>query len=86
MPRSNAQVVKKQAQVSSYERLCRRINAYIAEPHAQLEQRCRVERLETDHDDDWERVVDEMREVDGLSVEQSGTGYEFSWKEMPPAE
>ncbi len=86
MPRSNAQVVKKQVQVSSYERLCRRINAYIAEPHAQLEQRCRVERLETDHDDDWERVVDEMREVDGLSVEQSGTGYEFSWREMPTAE
>lgn len=86
MPRSNAQVVKKQVQVSSYERLCRRINAHIAEPHAQLERRCWVERLDTDHDDDWERVVDEMREVDGLSVDQSGTGYEFSWQEMPAAE
>lgn len=86
MPRSSAQVVKKQVQVSSYERLCRRINAHIAEPPAQLEQRCRVERLETDHDDDWERVVDEMREVDGLSVEQSGTGYEFSWRGMPAAD
>ena len=32
------------------------------------------------------RTVDEMREVDGLSVEQSGTGYEFSWREMPTAE
>ncbi|WP_137279254.1 DUF1654 domain-containing protein [Pseudomonas rhizoryzae] len=83
MPRSNAQVVKKQVQVSSYERLCHRINAHIAEPHAQIEHRCRVERMDTDHDDDWERVVDEMREVDGLSVERKDDGYEFTWKRMP---
>ncbi len=80
MSRRGTPAIAAQSMTTSYERLSRRINAHIAEPHAQLEQRCTVRRLDTDCDDDWERVLDEMREVDIVEVTCRGDDVEFAWK------
>lgn len=69
-----------QSMTTSYERLVRRINAHIAEPRAQLARRCVVRRLNTDCEDDWEKVLDEMREADGVMVTCRGDEVEFAWK------
>lgn len=65
---------------TSYERLVRRINAHIAEPRAQLARRCVVQRLDTDCEDDWEKVLDEMREADGVTFICRGDAVEFAWE------
>jgi len=57
-----------QSLTTSYERLVLRINACIARSTAQLARRCRIERLQADCDDDWERVLDELRQVDGVTA------------------
>lgn len=73
-----------QSMTTSYERLVRRINAHIAEPHAQLAKRCVVRRLETDCEDDWEKVLDELREVDGVTVSRRGGELEVTWESLHP--
>lgn len=80
MPRKSTPAIAAQNMTTSYERLARRINAHIAEPNAQLDQRCLVRRLDTDCDDDWDRVLDEMREVDGVTATCRGGDVEFAWE------
>lgn len=65
----NAPAITSQRQISSYELLQK-----ITSPAAQLAQQVSIDRLDTDLDDRWERVIDEISQADGITVkQQNGT-------------
>lgn len=85
MPRSNAQVVKKQVQVSTFDRLMLRVKAHVNSPRAQHNHTCRVYRLDSDNDEDWERMLDDLASAEGVTVKSDDQGVEIDWRK-PPAD
>lgn len=79
-----SQPIKRQAQVSTFDRLMLRVKGHVDSPRAQHDQRCRVDRLDTDNDEDWERMVEDLAYAEGVSVKVDGEGVEIDWRKPPP--
>lgn len=74
MNRTQAQAVTHQRQASSYGRLVRRINHVITTPRAQIERQANICRQPDDRAEDWERLVDEIQQADGVSMTKRSDG------------
>jgi hypothetical protein len=85
MSRKTSQPVKKQAQVSTFDRLMIRVKGHVESPKAQHNHMCRVERLDSDNDDDWERMIEDLSYTDGVEVKANDQSVELNWS-PPPAQ
>lgn len=68
MNRTQPQTITHQRQISTYNRLVRRINRLITTPRAQVERQANLFRQSDDRPEDWERLVDEIQQTDGVSM------------------
>ncbi|WP_217476592.1 DUF1654 domain-containing protein [Stutzerimonas stutzeri] len=74
MNRTQAQTITHQRQASSYGRLVRRINHLITTPRAQYERQANLARHPDDRLDDWERLLDEIQQTDGVAMTKRPDG------------
>lgn len=65
MAKQKAQVKR---EMSGVERLALRVSAMINAPRSQLERRVTIHRLDTDSDQAWEAVLEQLAEVDELAL------------------
>ncbi|WP_158295404.1 DUF1654 domain-containing protein [Stutzerimonas nosocomialis] len=68
MNRTQAQTVTHQRQISSYHRLVRRVNHIISTPRAQVERQANLSPHPNDHPEDWERLLDEVQQAEGVAL------------------
>lgn len=54
--------------VNTYLVLSRRVTALVSTPRARYEHQAVIHRLPTDLPDDWERLLDEIRDVEGVKL------------------
>ena len=57
-----------QRQISSYHRLVRRVNRVLTTPRAKVERQADLAPEPEDRPEDWERLMDEIRETDGVAM------------------
>lgn len=74
MNRTRAQSITHQRQASSYGRLVRRINHLITTPRAQVERQANLARHPDDRPEDWERLLDEIQQTDGVAMTHRADG------------
>lgn len=74
MNRTQAQTITHQRQASSYGRLVRRINHLITTPRAQYERQANLTRQPDDRPEDWERLLEEIQQTDGVSMSRRPDG------------
>lgn len=74
MNRTQAQTITHQRQASSYGRLVRRINHLITTPRAQYERQANLARQPDDRLEDWERLLEEIQQTDGVSMTRRPDG------------
>lgn len=69
-----------QRPTDSYLALSRRIAALIKSPRATFEHQAVIRRLPSDHPDDWDRLLDELGDTEGLTLKPrlDGTAH-VSW-------
>ncbi|WP_349569454.1 DUF1654 domain-containing protein [Azotobacter salinestris] len=80
MSRSRARTVAHQTQISSYDRLVRRINQVITSPRAQIERQAALSPAPNDRPEDWERLLDEIREAENVSmIRQEDGSVHLQW-------
>lgn len=63
-----------QNQLSSYNRLLRRINLIITTPRARVERQANITPQPEDLPEDWERLFDEIQQTDGVAVTRRPDG------------
>lgn len=56
------------SQLSTYHRLLRRVNRAITTPRAQRERQANLARKPDDRPEDWDRLLDEIQQADGVAV------------------
>lgn len=56
------------SQLSTYHRLVRRVNRTITTPRAQRECQANIAPLQDDSSEDWERLLDEMQQAEGVAM------------------
>jgi hypothetical protein len=67
---------------TSYELAGRRLQALIAAPGVQKRMAVTVSRLEHEAEEDWQRLIDEISETDGVMVESlQGGAIRIGWKQ-----
>lgn len=74
MYRTQPHTITHQRQVSSYHRLVRRVNRLLTTPRAQVEHQANLAPQPSDHPEDWERLVDEIQQTEGVSMTQRPDG------------
>lgn len=62
------QAVSPPSSVGTLDRLRLRISAMVGSPKAQADRRAMIWRLDTDTDEAWSQVMEELSETDGLTV------------------
>ena len=65
---------RKSSGISSVERLRLRVSAMIRSPKAQVDRRATIWRLDTDTDEAWNQVLEELAETDGLEMIRNEDG------------
>jgi len=73
----------KQPTTTPFDRLRNRFQAHVASPISQKNQSCRVDRLDSDNDDDWGRMLDDLRETEGVTVQADAAGVDIDWRKAP---
>jgi hypothetical protein len=68
MNRTQPRTITNQRQISTYHRLVRRINHLLTTPRAQVERQANLCPQPDDRPEDWERLVDEIQQTDGVSM------------------
>ena len=85
MPRKSAPA-QQQSKTTPFDRLRSRFQAHVASPISQHNQCCRVDRLDSDNDDDWDRMLDDLRETEGVTVQADPAGVDITWRKAPDDE
>ncbi|WP_376746744.1 MULTISPECIES: DUF1654 domain-containing protein [Stutzerimonas stutzeri subgroup] len=62
------------SQLSTYHRLVRRVKRTITTPRAQCECQANLAPQQDDRPEDWERLLDEIQQSDGVSVTKRPDG------------
>lgn len=68
MVRHRAVAVTHQHHISGYYRLTRRLSHTLSSPAIQAARQATFKRSEHDHPEDWERLIDELRSSEAVSV------------------
>lgn len=74
MAKQTKKVEQKSKGVSDVERLRLRVSAMIQSPKAQAAHQASIWRLESDTDQAWTQVMEELRETDGLEMTENEDG------------
>lgn len=74
MSRPAAKSITHQREVSSYERLVRRINASLTSPLALIEKQANLMPSEDDSAEDWQRLLEEIELADGVTMTKRQDG------------
>lgn len=74
MERTQPATITHQRQISSYNRLLRRVNRVLTTPRALLECQANLSPDPDDHPDDWERLLLEIEETDGVTMTRRPDG------------
>ncbi|WP_158295316.1 DUF1654 domain-containing protein [Stutzerimonas nosocomialis] len=74
MKRTQAQAITHQRQISGYSRLIRRVNRTLTTPRAQVERQANLCRQDGDHPEDWQRLVEEIEQTDGVAMTRRADG------------
>jgi Tfp pilus assembly protein PilN len=74
MAKQRARAVTHQTQISGYERLARRIQSVISTPRAQVERQAVISRQLDDQQSDWDRLLEELRDTDGVTMTPRSDG------------
>lgn len=74
MNRTQAQAITHQRQLSTYNRLVRRVNRLITTPRAQVERQANLAPHPDDLPEDWERLLDEIQQTDGVAITRRPDG------------
>ncbi|WP_313128089.1 DUF1654 domain-containing protein [Stutzerimonas nitrititolerans] len=68
MPWTQARAITHQRHISSYNRLLRRVNHLITTPRARVERQANLAPHPDDRPEDWERLLDEIQQIEGVSM------------------
>ncbi|MFL1584533.1 DUF1654 domain-containing protein [Stutzerimonas stutzeri] len=60
--------------LSTYHRLVRRVNRAITTPRAQRERQANIAREPGDRPEDWDRLLDEIQQADGVAMTRRSDG------------
>lgn len=74
MSRAKARSAAHQTQISTYERLLRRVNLVLTSPRAQRERQACLSPAPDDRPEDWERLLDEIQDSENVSMTQQTDG------------
>lgn len=74
MARPAAKNITHQREVSSYERLVRRVNATLSGPLAQIEKQANLTPEPDDSAEDWQRLLEEIELADGVTMTKRSDG------------
>lgn len=67
--------------LSTYQRLVRRVNRAITTPRAQRERQANLAREPDDRLEDWERLLDEIQQADGVAMTKRSDGSVYvTWR------
>ena len=67
--------------LSTYHRLVRRVNKVIATPRAQRERQVNLAREPDDRNEDWDRLLDEIQQADGVAMTRRTDGSVYvTWR------
>lgn len=67
--------------LSTYHRLVRRVNRAITTPRAQRERQANLAREPDDRLEDWERLIDEIQQSDGVAMTKRSDGSVYvTWR------
>jgi hypothetical protein len=67
--------------LSTYHRLVRRVNRAITTPRAQRERQANLSREPDDRLEDWERLLDEIQQADGVAMTKRSDGSVYvTWR------
>ncbi|MDL0441861.1 DUF1654 domain-containing protein [Stutzerimonas frequens] len=76
------EIITHQRQLSSYHRLVRRINHTITTPRAQRERQANLYPSQSDRPEDWERLLDEIQQADGVALMKRPDGSVYvTWRQ-----
>ncbi|MTZ15192.1 DUF1654 domain-containing protein [Pseudomonas sp. JL972] len=67
--------------LSTYNRLVRRVNRAITTPRAQRERQANLAREQDDRPEDWDRLLDEIQQADGVAMTRRSDGSVYvTWR------
>ena len=67
--------------LSTYHRLVRRVNRTISTPRAQRERQANLAREPDDRPEDWDRLLDEIQQADGVAMTRRSDGSVYvTWR------
>ena len=81
MPRKSQQSTS-----TPFDRLRNRFQAHVTSPISQHNQFCRVDRLDSDNDGDWDRMLEDLRETEGVTIQADAAGVDIDWRKAPADE
>lgn len=61
-------------QTDTYRSLARRVQRLITTPRARYEHQAVIQRLPGDHPNDWERLLDEINDAEGVKLNKRPDG------------
>lgn len=71
--------------LSTYHRLVRRVNRAITTPRAQRECQANLAPQQDDRPEDWERLLDEIQQADGVTMTKRPDGtIHVRWRSTEP--
>lgn len=71
------------SQLSTYHRLVRRVNRAISTPRAQRERQANLAREPDDRPEDWDRLLDEIQQADGVAMIRRNDGSVYvTWRSL----
>lgn len=69
------------SQLSTYQRLVRRVNRTITTPRAQRERQANIAPEPDDRPEDWDRLLDEIQQADGVAMTKRSDGSVYvTWR------
>lgn len=74
MPRTMARSITHQRDISTYSRLLRRVNRTLTTPRALVERQANLAPAPDDRPEDWERLIEEIEQVDGVAMTKRPDG------------
>ncbi|MBU1862022.1 MAG: DUF1654 domain-containing protein [Gammaproteobacteria bacterium] len=71
---TRAQTITHPSHLSTYHRLVRRVNRVLTTPRAQRECQANLAPQQDDRPEDWERLLDEIQQTDGVAMTRRQDG------------
>lgn len=66
--------------LTTYERMGMRVQKLVSDPRVQKAQEVLVSRREEEPEEDWDRLMEDLRSTDGIVISACEDGLRISWK------